>query len=351
MISTESSTSQSIHPLRELLPHPLLSPALPSATDPTTLSQGPGLAATHNSSSSFSTSSILHPLLTSGFPPLYETSGTSATSSAAASDPSRNAAPPAESYTSPALPDQNPHHHHHHHHHHRIEPQVGPTYPALTSMLAGMLSGMPSPGIADMGAEASNGQAGLGPEPRNPFMPPFGFGMLPGMPAPMLHDSPEILPTAQPNLLNPPNPPSTTNRGGSRWLDPRNFYRLAHITNAMREQSRPRADPSRAKELLRGLADPGTTALGRLIRLCTIEDMQPDATGQGPKCGICLETITDILTAREEEKAQLEQEGGLDTEDVQMTLVEAALDGKKPDLEQCDTSLRVFPCNHIFCKE
>ncbi|KAJ9118693.1 hypothetical protein QFC22_003913 [Naganishia vaughanmartiniae] len=138
-------------------------------------------------------------------------------------------------------------------------------------------------------------------------------------------------------------------------------------------QTRLPPDPERAEELLRGLKDPGMNMMMRLDRVIRADysqgmnvDGAPQSDGgegdaEGWKCAVCMETFEDEL----EEHRQLEtsEAGSIQSSstrtnedgrkpsissDADMHDVEMVLAGETREIPKNKTSLKMFPCHHVF---
>ncbi|KAJ9126091.1 hypothetical protein QFC24_002363 [Naganishia onofrii] len=138
-------------------------------------------------------------------------------------------------------------------------------------------------------------------------------------------------------------------------------------------QTRLPPDPERAEELLRGLKDPGMDMMMRLDRVIRADygqgmnadsAPQPDAgegDAEGWKCAVCMETFEDELEEhRQHEGTEMESvlSPSIRTTDVgrnpsissdkDMHDVEMVLSGETREIPKNKTSLKVFPCHHVF---
>jgi hypothetical protein len=225
--------------------------------------------------------------------------------------------------------------------------------PELQSLLAGVL--------AAVGA------------PPNAFQHHFGTGQPGVQPDGNIGTPSNGVPASQ---QNQGQPPATGISAPSTAEDPRAFFRqqFAQFAEALRQTSTARADPERAKELLRGLKDPGQTVLRRLVRICQVEDARGE-TNEGVQCGICLDTITEIFerastqetcpsnaeiggasSAKEADETGASAGGSAgepsDTGDkLEMKDVEMLVDGQEAIDDSERTTFKAFPCHHLFCGE
>ncbi|KAJ9101160.1 hypothetical protein QFC21_003378 [Naganishia friedmannii] len=138
-------------------------------------------------------------------------------------------------------------------------------------------------------------------------------------------------------------------------------------------QTRLPPDPERAEELLRGLKDPGMDMMMRLDRVIRADysqgmnvDGAPQSDGgvgdvEGWKCAVCMETFEDELDEhRQQETADATSPQPSSTRtnevgrnpsissDIDMHDVEMVLSGETREIPKNKTSLKVFPCHHVF---
>lgn len=136
-------------------------------------------------------------------------------------------------------------------------------------------------------------------------------------------------------------------------------------------QTRLPPDPERAEELLRGLKDPGMDSMMRLDRVVRADnDGAADSGGEGDadgwKCAVCMEGLEDEFEAHKQqapasedaEQVEVQQDGLGQTErvsrnpsissDLDMHDVEMVLNGEARENPRNKTSLKVFPCHHVF---
>lgn len=141
-------------------------------------------------------------------------------------------------------------------------------------------------------------------------------------------------------------------------------------------QTRLPPDPERAEELLRGLKDPGMDLMIRLDRVVRADNTATGSTGgqkagsegdaDGWKCAVCMEGLEDEIVAHKQDEAvpsgadpvEVEAGSSKDVErisrtnslasDSDMRDVEMALNGETRENLKNRTTLKVFPCHHVF---
>lgn len=141
-------------------------------------------------------------------------------------------------------------------------------------------------------------------------------------------------------------------------------------------QTRLPPDPERAEELLRGLKDPGMDLMIRLDRIVRADALGTAESGakqegsegdaDGWKCAVCMEGLEDEIEEHKQEEIEASDQNHAKAEtndssfaervsrtnsiasDVDMQDVEMALNGEIPESAKNKTSLKVFPCHHVF---
>ncbi|GHJ89238.1 hypothetical protein NliqN6_5640 [Naganishia liquefaciens] len=141
-------------------------------------------------------------------------------------------------------------------------------------------------------------------------------------------------------------------------------------------QTRLPPDPERAEELLRGLKDPGMDLMIRLDRIVRADALgtthsgakqeESEGDADGWKCAVCMEGIEDEIEAHKQDENEPDGDNHDKTEandfsilerisrtnsiasDTDMQDVEMALNGEIPESPKNKTSLKVFPCHHVF---
>jgi hypothetical protein len=135
-------------------------------------------------------------------------------------------------------------------------------------------------------------------------------------------------------------------------------------------QTRLPPDPERAEELLRGLKDPGMDSMMRLDRVVRADNEGAAGSGgegdaDGWKCAVCMEGLEDEFEAHKqqessstEERMDVQHDGLTQAErvsrnpsissDLDMHDVEMVLNGEARENPRNKTSLKVFPCHHVF---
>lgn len=138
-------------------------------------------------------------------------------------------------------------------------------------------------------------------------------------------------------------------------------------------QTRLPPDPERAEELLRGLKDPGMDMMMRLDRVIradysqgmNVDGATPPDGGEGDaegwKCAVCMETFEDeLMEHRQQESIEAGSVQSSSTRtngvgrnpsissEMDMHDVEMVLSGETREIPKNKTSLKVFPCHHVF---
>lgn len=141
-------------------------------------------------------------------------------------------------------------------------------------------------------------------------------------------------------------------------------------------QTRLPPDPERAEELLRGLKDPGMDLMIRLDRIVRADALgtadssakQEGSEGdaEGWKCAVCMEGLENEIEEHKQDEIEANGQNHAKAEtndscfaervsrtnsivsDVDMQDVEMALNGEIPESPKNKTSLKVFPCHHVF---
>lgn len=195
--------------------------------------------------------------------------------------------------------------------------------------------------------------------------------------------------SASSNAQIPDRPNQQDNAARPHESSPRSMFlqqQFMNFVNEIRSGSRSsagRADPDRAKELLKALQDPGKYACRRLVRLSDVEDARGEEAHNGMQCGICLDQIEEIILGNAEQNRADAKDGSANPpeptvdksitsttisvepssleqviptveptiEDFDMTDVELIIDAEKRKCKEEDTCLKIFPCNHVFCND
>lgn len=141
-------------------------------------------------------------------------------------------------------------------------------------------------------------------------------------------------------------------------------------------QTRLPPDPERAEELLRGLKDPGMDLMMRLDRIVRADNSGTTGTGNtegdaegdadGWKCAVCMEGLEDEFEAHKHQEpsssdtdqADIPEDGSVKMDrvsrnpsissDLDMHDVEMVLYGESRQNPRNKTSLKLFPCHHVF---
>jgi hypothetical protein len=139
------------------------------------------------------------------------------------------------------------------------------------------------------------------------------------------------------------------------------FFIFNQLMGGMRSPAA-QPDPARAQELLKGLKDPGADLMRRIDRV-----VKGEGGEEGYKCAICMEgwensdedspdgDVTQPPTAGDAMDISMErrpsQISTVDSEQEMKeveTVVFPSIDGKEELPEGGKTSMKVFPCCHVF---